>query len=208
MSKTHDTFIQKYKELEDLLNNQKDYAMGTGLVRDYETVLAEDDPEKAEKLKLCRWLRNYISHHSDYEKMIAITPAMQAFLDDIVNELHLKSGTVKDHMTTIAKYGKLTVNDTIFDAALLMHKKNRENLAVFDKNDKYVGHITTTIISNLVGLGKITMSTKINKYLDKLIEYPHLELNPNITMDYINENNLTGFIIVVKGSKVVGIFER
>ena len=134
MSKTHDTFIQKYKELEDLLNNQKDYAMGTGLVRDYETVLAEDDPEKAEKLKLCRWLRNYISHHSDYEKMIAITPAMQAFLDDIVNELHLKSGTVKDHMTTIAKYGKLTVNDAIFDAALLMHKKNRENLAVFDNN--------------------------------------------------------------------------
>ena len=198
MSKTHEKFIEKYKELENILDMP---------VREYEySLTTEGSDEDAEKLRLCRYFRNYITHNADYEKMVSITPGMQEFLDDLVYKQHFKNGILKDHMTTLTKYGKLTVNNTIFEAAALMTKKKRDDSAVFDKNDKYIGHIRKSDISDLFGTGEITKTTKIGKFVDKLSVYPHLELAQSVSMDYITEiDGLKDFILVFKGNKVVGV---
>lgn len=199
MSKVHDNFIEKYKELETLLVYVP--------VRDYEEQLTHEGLEKtAEKLRLCRYFRNYISHNPDYEKMLTITPEMQAFLDDMVRKIHLQSGIAKDHMVTLAKYGKLTVNDAILDAALLLHKKKKDALPVFDKNDEYIGHISKSIVSDLVALNKITSTTKINKYVDSLSKYPCKVVPADTPMDMIdNIDQETLTFVSNKTGKIIGI---
>lgn len=191
--KTHDTFIAVYKELENVL---------TVPVRDYENLLADDT---AQKLRLCRMIRNYIQHTGDYEKFIAIAPGMIQFLEETVNSIKLKDGIVKDAMITVAKYGMLSETDIVADASIMMMKKKRTDNIVLNKNGVYCGYITKDIISDLFGEGLITGKTKISKIMD------HLDVRPVWTR-FANEplcDAPDGVSIVTNTTgRIVGVFEK
>ena len=189
--KAHDNFIATYKELEKILDIQ---------VREYEDSLPEDE---AQKLRLCRMMRNYIQHTGDYEKFIAIAPGMQLFLEETVKKLKCKDGTLKDNMLSVAKYGFVSETDTLADAAVMMQKKKRTDNIVLDKNGAYCGYITKSLISDLFGAGSITGKTKISKILGELSK-PVLSSQVQTTPMCDVSN---GTILVTNtAGKIVGVF--
>lgn len=196
--KQHDAFIDKYKEMEKLLPIT---------VREYEDSLPE---EEAQKMRLCRLMRNYIQHNADYEKMILIAPGMQAYIDSVVDGLHRQNGILKEHMTSAAKYGFMSESDTIVDCAVMMSKKKRRNNIVLDKNGEYLGVITKDIISDCFGNMGITKITKISKISDFLINAPICKMNQTTPMDIVNSKKDSEEIILAvnTANKIVGVFEE
>lgn len=195
--KQHDIFIEKYKELESLLSIP---------VRDYEDSLPDAD---AQKMRICRMLRNYIQHNADYEKIISISPHLQAFLDSIVDKIHKESGIIKEHMISTVKYGFLSENDTLVDAAALMTKKKRCFNLVIDKNSEYIGVITKDIISDYFGTGAVTKATKISKITDSLLKPAVICILQSTPMDIVNKtlDGNNSIVLVTNGSqKIVGVY--
>lgn len=195
--KTHDAFIGKYKELEKLLDVP---------VREYEESLSEED---SQKIRLCRILRNYIQHNADYEKIIAISPGLQSYLNSVVDDLHKKNGILKDHMTSASKYGFINESDTIVDAAALLSKKNRWSSVVLDKNGEYIGTLNKGIICDYLGEGTITKATKVSKISHILEQEPVVFFNQTTTMDEVNkvyEKEKPITLVVNNSNKIVGIF--
>lgn len=101
----HDDFLQQFKILEELLNRVYDGMR----VLDFENTLSGDD---AEKLKLCRIVRNYIQHHSDGMSFTEPTARMVDFLKTLCVSLRAKEQTVKDIMTPVYpfRFGKIKMN--------------------------------------------------------------------------------------------------
>lgn len=82
MAKTAD-FIYAFTKLETALKEQYNQT-----VLQFETGLQETDADMAEKLKVCRILRNYVSHHSDSIKFVSVSDEQVAFLEDLANRVN------------------------------------------------------------------------------------------------------------------------
>lgn len=195
--KPHDIFIEKYKELESLL---------TCPVREYEESLEENE---SQKIRLCRFLRNYIQHNADYEKIVSIAPGLQSFLEDFVDKLHRQKGIIKDHMTSATKYGFVYESDTIVQAAALMSKKGRTTNIVLNHNGEYVGIISKEIISDYLGVSTITKNTKVAKIKNFLISEPVVYFDQTTVMDLVNsslEKNNAIVLVINNSKKIVGAY--
>lgn len=195
--KQHDVFIEKYKELEKLL---------TVSVREYEDTLSEED---AQKMRICRLLRNYIQHNADYEKVISIAPGLQAYLDSVVDNLHKQNGILKEHMVSAAKYGFVSETDAVADAAAIMNKKKRKSNIVLNKNGEYLGILTKEIVSDCFGELNITKTTKISKIAALLLVPEVTKINQSTSMDVINdliEKDNSIILVVNNSNKIVGVF--
>lgn len=195
--KQHDEFIEKYKELEKLLDVS---------VREFEESLSEED---SQKMRLCRLLRNYIQHNADYEKIISISPGLQSYLDIVVTNLHRKNGVLKEHMISATKYGFINEADSILDTASLLAKKKRYSSVVLNKNGEYIGVINKSIISDCVGGCNVTRATKISKIINLLEKPPVSIINQMSSMDEVNkiiEENNSIILAINNSNKIVGIF--
>ena len=201
--KVHDNFIETYKELESLVREKYDS------VRTYEETLQDED---SKKLQLCRIIRNYIQHNSDYESFISISPGMQSFLDDLVYSLHCKNGILKDHMQSIAKFGCLfNETDSVVDAASMLNKKHRKYGIVINKKGEIIGLLTNDVISTAFGLKLLTASTKISKIVDLLDSNYTVKFLPvTTTMDFVHKdlelNSSTIIVAINKAGTFVGFY--
>ena len=91
-----DTFLEEYKKLETAIRNE------TGsTVLDYENTMQQD---LAEKIKVCRIMRNYAQHNADYVRFLAATADMCDFLRDMTKNVE------KDRLLDVA-YGAKGVGE-------------------------------------------------------------------------------------------------
>ena len=93
--KEHLKFIETYKELEkECRDNDFD-------IKNIEEELSDDD---GNRLRMCRYFRNFIQHVKGYESFLTITPDMQKFLEKQLNDYRLKDDVVKKHLTKSNTY--------------------------------------------------------------------------------------------------------
>ena len=91
-------FLNAFKRLENAVVNSstlnENYSRCASVL-DYENILMESDKEKGEKLKVCRIIRNYHSHHEDGSKLFPASKAMTDFLDKEAESLEKQELTVE-----------------------------------------------------------------------------------------------------------------
>lgn len=120
--KTNDKFLATYKDLETLLRGQFD---------DMQTAEASFDTTKGEKLRICRQMRNFMSHNNEPGFLIA-SEAQIKYLEQCVSEERLKGDIAKKHTKTISAYA-CTVTDKCIDVATKMIKKKITVMPVFSE---------------------------------------------------------------------------
>lgn len=193
--KIHDDFIRTFKELETELGCS---------IRIHEEDAMEED---AKKLQVCRILRNYIQHEADYENFIAISPGMQKYLSDYLMNVRRKKGIVKDFLETLTKYGSLSDQNTLLDAALLLKRKNKHTLPVIqlDKTNTYhVYLISKDFVSDCFADG-ITKNTKLAKLLPSIPEADVQYVMPDAPTSDIRRQVDIVLVTNTKG-KIIGVY--
>lgn len=128
MSKQTTDFLTKYKEIETALREK-----GVD-VKDYEDGLPVSD---SQKFRMCRNIRNYLSHNEGGEEFIEISPKMQSFLNNIYNDVKKDSLRAKDIMQ---KRSVVASTAPFIDVVKMLHKTPL--LVVSNENDEYIGIFT------------------------------------------------------------------
>lgn len=124
---TINKFLTAYKELESEIRS----ADPNDSVFDYENRLSQTDPQKAEKLKVCRINRNFIQHNPDGAKFVGqICDKWIDFLESETKMLHSKSDLVKKH---IYRAEPITEKTTIKEAILLGANSKIDYIPVVNK---------------------------------------------------------------------------
>ena len=140
-------FLESYKNLEQELKYEN------MSVLDYENTLGD-----SEKLKVCRIIRNFISHNS--EKFCIGTPEMCKYLDSLTLEIRHKSHTVKDEMK---KYKTVGPMEQLKNVLPLLVKGQ---VPVLDK-DRIIFLVDSNYYVSLAakGLRKLELPKKLPKIL-------------------------------------------
>ena len=156
MASNTELFLQEYSKTEELLK-RIDSLPDT--VLDYEATL---DAELSEKLRLCRQIRNYCRHHTDYKKFISVGEGMLQFIQDVNRELESHFMHVSDKTKRIKA---LTSANTLQEALLSVWKSPLRIAPVVNDEDTVIGVVTgemmlewlaadtrkTTKLKNLIG---------------------------------------------------------
>ena len=151
-------FLDSYRRLEDAISH------GTKLsatsVLSYENKLANDgDTESSEKLKVCRIMRNYMTHHVDGATFLSATPKMTAFIGkqaDKVAALETQAGNVAKRVTV------LTPSTSMRDAASAFASHGDAWLPYADKDGNVTGAASVSTIAIMCANG-MRSSTSIGK---------------------------------------------
>lgn len=137
MTKIQTDFLECYKKLEGILRENG------RMVKDYEEMLSESD---GNKLRLCRMIRNFLSHEKDGEKYADVSQALYDFLQNMV--WSLSEGEIPVSKKAKAISTGVTFKTPLNEALKGLSKKtvlNTEGIPVFDKGE-YVGLLTTDTI--------------------------------------------------------------
>ena len=154
--KEHDKFISTYKEIENLVRNIcQDSSPMIYLEEKYES--------EAQKIRLCRIIRNYIQHNNDYESYIKITPSLQKFLEGLKKEVELSLSRASEIMTPLKKAPTINYNNKLYETVNYMNKKKVDCVFCI-KNGDVVGLFDNSSIRKALS-SPITKTTKINDYL-------------------------------------------
>ena len=173
----NDKFLDAFKELETELR-------GLGLsVLDYENNLS--DGTNKEKLKLCRIIRNYLSHQD--KKFVTASEEMIKFISDLALNIRRKGNIVANELIR-----QKTVKSTEYLKNVLPLIV-KSSVPVVDKNDQVVYIITND--EYLKWLNKGIKKIELPKRLPKL-NY--------VSKDTKVEDLLEGTYIVTSNGKIDG----
>lgn len=137
MTKIQSDFLEYYKKLEGILRDN------SRMVKDYEEYLSESD---GNKLRLCRMIRNFLSHEKDGEKYAEVSPALLEFLQNMV--WNLSEGEIPVSKKMKATNSGVTLKTPLNEALKGLSKKtvlNTEGVPVFNQGE-YIGLLTTDTI--------------------------------------------------------------
>ena len=141
MKKQNDTFLTTYTALEKELTD-----MGLS-IKDYEDRLVNDgNTDAADKLRLCRMIRNYLSHHADGDELVTVNNNLSAFIKGliiIINNTKLKA---KDSYVPVSRSKRLIRKpESVRDIIDEFNKHPKENiLYVISGDNKLLGQINST----------------------------------------------------------------
>lgn len=141
MKKQNDTFLTTYKALEKELTD-----MGLS-IKDYEDRLVNDgNTDATDKLRLCRMIRNYLSHHADGDELVTVNNNLSAFIKGliiIINNTKLKA---KDSYVPVSRSKRLIRKpESVRDIIDEFNKHPKENiLYVISGDNKLLGQINST----------------------------------------------------------------
>ena len=178
----NDKFLQAYKELETELKY-----IGQSVL-DYENSLSDTDDNK-EKIKLCRIVRNYISHNSD--NFAGTTNEMIKFLNSLTSKINKLSKTAKDIMV---KPNFIKPNEPIKNILPLIKKP----IVVLDK-DKFICVVKKDYLLDLIAAGeKKFIVPKKNEYrfISPKEHIEDLSGEYIVTQDGTNKGKVTGILNV------------
>ena len=128
MATETDKFLENYKRLENVLQET-----GQGSVLDFENAhqTEVDADQTADKVKIARLMRNYITHHADGKTFLTVTPAMNRFLTRLADREEAEIQHVKDIMV---RQKPLTPDMALKDAVSALSKSKSHWAAVVDKS--------------------------------------------------------------------------
>lgn len=176
-------YLEKYKKLEELLKQSQDCPDSI-----FELESEYNNSKEAEKLKLCRLVRNYLQHNTD--AFIEPTEAMIKFLDDEIFALESKFLKVKDQYTR----AKAISEDLTFkEAILLLNTKNF--LPVVNKDNLVIGTFNDNVIRKSIKNNKLNNKIKTNKDLLAGV-LPFISVNDNF-----KDIQSGSYIVTLSGNK-------
>lgn len=183
-------FLEKYKSIETSLR-----AKGID-VKEYEETL---DPDDSQKLRLCRTIRNYVSHNEDGLKFIEISSEMMKFVEKLDIDINKDALKAKD----IMEKKSVITEDVIFsDAAKALDRFCI--LVVVDKNNQFLGFFTDKQLRKMIIEGKTLKTSKIKDYI----------LKPKSNISTCNKDTLwenikfNGLILVTANdNKIIGLIK-
>lgn len=154
MKKQNDTFLTTYKALEKELTD-----MGLR-IKDYEDRLVNDgNTDAADKLRLCRMIRNYLSHHADGDELVTVNNNLSAFIKGliiIINNTKLKA---KDSYVPVSRSKRLIRKpESVRDIIDEFNKHPKENiLYVISGDNKLLGQINSTdVLTVLYSISRLS----------------------------------------------------
>lgn len=196
MEDKYTLYISKYNNIETKLCKLEDAPVDANM-KWFEDTL--EDIKLKNKLYLCRIIRNYIQHNSDYKDFICITDGMLNFLDSVDVIVNSKLNTSENIMIPLKKICFKRIEDNVLDCIAIMNSKNYDFIPIIDDNNKILGVFSTGSIVNLISSEGIKKSLKF-KDLDK----KYLNINKDI-IKFVNKDILVEEIIDIfensKGNK-------
>lgn len=186
-------YLDKYKKLEELLRQSQESPDSI-----FELETNYNNSKEAEKLKLCRLVRNYLQHNTD--DFIEPSEEMIKFLDSEIFEIESKFLRVKDQYT---RTKAISEDLTFKEAILLLNTKNF--LPVVSKDNLVIGTFNDTVIRKSIKNNKLNNKIKTNKDLLSGV-LPFVSINDNI-----KDIQSGSYIVTLNGNKsekYKGILER
>lgn len=183
-------FLEKYKSVESSLRSK-------GIdVKEYEDTLNTDD---AQRLRLCRTLRNYISHNEDGKTFVEISSDMLNFIEKLDIDINKDALKIKDIME---KKALITEDATFIEASKSLDKFSI--LVIVDSNKEFVGLFTDKQLRKMISDGKTTKACKVKDYAIK----PKIQIK-KYHKDTLWENvEFDGLILVTSnGNDVIGLIK-
>lgn len=205
MAKEHDLFLDNYRLLEGILREKKNGQT----IKEYEDELVEKNKDEyASKLRLCRTIRNYISHEKDGSQFVAIAPKMNEFIRTIIEDLDDEQMQVGKKMISITKC--LIEDDLVSNACDMLKKKKIDSIPFFDKNGNFVGVFSNKSLQNAIILGKISKATKLKNILEecKYTKKDYVVISKKDTLQTAREYIRDGLSVLVESDEkqIVGIY--
>ena len=145
-------FMEAYRNFEVVL---KKHNMTP---KDYEDSFADKNADKAAKIRLCRTIRNYLTH----ENTIFVT-ASQPMIDFLVQEtanLDTAELPVKKKMVKLTD--SIHDTDLITSALSFMLRKKLTKAPVFNEENYAIGTFSFTNLATLVSAGNFTKAKKVS----------------------------------------------
>ena len=141
MKKQNDIFLTTYKALEKELTD-----MGLS-IKDYEDRLVNDgNTDAADKLRLCRMIRNYLSHHADGDELVTVNNNLSAFIKGLIIMINNTKLKAKDSYVPVSRSKRLIRKpESVRDIIDEFNKHPKENiLYVISGDNKLLGQINST----------------------------------------------------------------
>ncbi len=141
MKKQNDIFLTTYKALEKELTD-----MGLS-IKDYEDRLVNDgNTDAADKLRLCRMIRNYLSHHADGDELVTVNNSLSAFIKGLIIMINNTKLKAKDSYVPVSRSKRLIRKpESVRDIIDEFNKHPKENiLYVISGDNKLLGQINST----------------------------------------------------------------
>lgn len=166
MKKQNDTFLTTYKALEKELTD-------TGLsIKDYEDRLINNgNTDTADKLRLCRMIRNYLSHHADGDELITANNNLSTFIKEQITMINNTKLKAKDSYVPVSRSKRLIRKpESVRDVIDEFNKHPKENiLYVISDDNKLLGQINSTdVLTVLYSISRLSDLKKTPA--DKLIK--------------------------------------
>lgn len=166
MKKQNDTFLTTYKALEKELTD-----MGLS-IKDYEDRLVNDgNTDAADKLRLCRMIRNYLSHHADGDELVTVNNSLSAFIKGLIIKINNTKLKAKDSYVPVSRSKRLIRKpESVRDVIDEFNKHPKENiLYVISGDNKLLGQINSTdVLGVLYSISRLSDLKKTPA--DKLIK--------------------------------------
>lgn len=149
MKNKNDEFLSLYKDLENLIPQ-----IGFTNMLDYENSIA--DINRANKLKLCRMIRNYLSHNSDGNDFIPLSSGITQFIVAEIMIVKSHFQTVKDILIPPSRAKTIVKTDTM--DRIIDKFANYNQVIVYDENKHIIGMITNKQIVDIILNNKGSLS--------------------------------------------------
>lgn len=154
MKKQNDTFLTTYKALEKELTD-----MGLS-IKDYEDRLVNNgNTDAADKLRLCRMIRNYLSHHADGDELVTVNNNLSAFIKSLIIMINNTKLKAKDSYVPVSRSKRLIRKpESVRDIIDEFNKHPKENiLYVISGDNKLLGQINSTdVLAVLYSISRLS----------------------------------------------------
>lgn len=102
--------------------------------------------DTADKLRLCRMIRNYLSHHADGDELVTVNNKLSAFIKGLIIMINNTKLKAKDSYVPVSRSKRLIRKpESVRDVIDEFNKHPKENiLYVISGDNKLLGQINST----------------------------------------------------------------
>lgn len=188
----NERFLSLYKELEGIFREQ-------GL--DWKDVESTSDDMIQNRMRICRQLRNYLSHQND-PSFIMISDTQVKFLEETIDEQRMKGDIVKKHLGTISA-NTCKYTDKCSDVLVRMIKRKINEMLVYSeiKGKRIIGTVSIFDVSSQVLISKTKKVSDIKSLGDN-----YIFVSPDMKMEEIPSGKIA--YCFDSNDKLIGIVRK
>lgn len=188
-------FLDAFKSLESAVKSH-----GYDSVLSFEGVLEAAEKksgkkdENLSKIRLCRQVRNFLSHESD--TFIVANKEMTDFLNDYAGKLSSIELPVKKFMEKKLILDTMKVQEALVIVSKRKYGHDLKESPVLDKTGKVVGMFSYALVGKYIAKGTMPASTKVSVVMGKAPKVLR-EVKEDVHMKEVDETE----VYLVKDSK-------